>query len=110
MADPFYPPATERVSERERVRRIATENLRRLLSTPNLRREPGLPAIERLAQIVAPTMILVGERDDPDNHRIASVLESELPRASKRTIAGSGHLVNLERPEEFHLVVTGHLH
>jgi 3-oxoadipate enol-lactonase len=97
MADPFYPPAIGKVAERERVRRIMTENLHRLLSTPNLRRGQDPPAIERLARIVAPTMILAGERVDPDNLDIVSILEGELPHASKKLIAGSGHLVNLEK-------------
>src|SRR5918994_7417478 len=64
MEDPFYPPAKERSAARERMRRIARETLPRLLSTPGFREEPDPPTVESLSRIVAPTLILVGERDD----------------------------------------------
>lgn len=50
-------------------------------------------------------MILVGECDDQDNREIASILASRLRRAEKKVFLGCGHLVNLERPEEFFSVV-----
>jgi 3-oxoadipate enol-lactonase len=105
MKDPFYPPAKDKPAAREKVRRIARENLPRLLSAPGLREEPYPPTMESLSQIVAPTLILVGERDDRDNREIASILASRLPRAEKKVFAGCGHLVNLEQPEEFYSVV-----
>jgi pimeloyl-ACP methyl ester carboxylesterase len=109
MEDPFYPPAKERSAARERVRRIARENLPRLLSAPGLREDPDPPTVESLSRIVAPALILVGERDDRDNREIASILASRLPRVDKKVIAGCGHLVNLERPEEFYRVVADFL-
>ena len=109
MADPFYPPAEGREAERGKVRRIMKENLARLLSEPRLAREPAPLTIEALAGIDAPALVLVGERDDEDNLNIASILEDGLPRASKKLIPGSRHLVNLEKPEESHRVVTDHL-
>jgi pimeloyl-ACP methyl ester carboxylesterase len=33
--------------------------------------------------------------------RAAEVLEARLPRAERRTIAGAGHIVNLDAPEQF---------
>jgi 3-oxoadipate enol-lactonase len=105
MEDPFYPPAKDKPAARERLRRIARENLPRLLSAPGLREEPDPPTMQSLSRIVAPTLILVGERDDRDNREIASILASRLPRAKKKVFAGCGHLVNLERPEEFYSVV-----
>lgn len=60
--------------------------------------------MESLSQIVAPTLILVGERDDRDNREIASILASRLPGSDKNVFSGCGHLVNLERPEEFYAV------
>ena len=109
MEDPFYPPAKERSAARERVRRIARENLPRLLSAPGFREEPEPPTMESLSRIVPPTLILVGERDDRDNREIASVLASRLPRAEKKIFSGCGHLLNLERPEEFYSVVADFL-
>lgn len=101
MDDPFYPPEREKMAAREKVRRLLAENLPRLLSVPSHRTGPDSPVIEALPRIVAPALILVGERDDRDNLTIASILEDELPHATKRVIEGSGHLVNLETPEVF---------
>jgi 3-oxoadipate enol-lactonase len=109
MEDPFYPPAKDKPTARERVRRIARENLPRLLSVPGLREEPYPPTIESLSRIVVPTLIVVGERDDRDNREIASLLASRLPRAEKKVFAGCGHLVNLERPEQFYSFVVNFL-
>jgi pimeloyl-ACP methyl ester carboxylesterase len=39
----------------------------------------------------------------------ASILEGEMPNASKRLVDGSRHLVNLEKPEEFHRAVIEYL-
>jgi pimeloyl-ACP methyl ester carboxylesterase len=109
MEDPFYPPAKDKPAARERVRRIARENLPRLLSSPDLREEPYPPTMESLTRIVAPTLIVVGERDDWNNREIFSILASQLPRAEKKVFAGCGHLVNLEQPEAFYSVVADFL-
>jgi pimeloyl-ACP methyl ester carboxylesterase len=109
MEGPFYPPAKDKPAARERVRRIARENLPRLLSAPNFREEPEPPTVEVLSRIVTLTLILVGERDDQDNREIASILAGRLPRAEKKLFSGCGHLVNLERPEEFYGVVADFL-
>ena len=105
MGDPFYPPSDEKPAVREKVQLIMSENLCRMLSTPNLRVALSPPAIERLHEVVVPVLILLGERDDRDNSRIASVLEEKLPRATKRVVNGSGHLVNLETQEAFERLV-----
>ena len=109
MDDHFYAPSKERSAARERVRQIARENLPRLLSTPSLREEPDPPTAESLSRMVAPTLILVGERDDRDNREIASILGSRLPRAKQKVFSDCGHLVNLERPAEFYRVVADFL-
>ena len=109
MEDPFYPPAGHKTAAREKVRRLMAENLPRLLSVPNLRTGRSFPVIAALPKIVTPTLILVGEREDRDNLAIASILEDELPHATKRVIGGSGHLVNLEVPEDFERLVTSWL-
>jgi pimeloyl-ACP methyl ester carboxylesterase len=91
------------------VRRMARDNLPRLLSTPGFREEPDPPIVDSLSQIVAPTLIIVGECDDRDNLEIASILSDRLPRADKKIFSACGHLVNLERPEEFYSLVVDFL-
>ena len=61
---------------------------------------PERPAIERLHEVRAPALVVVGERDLPDFRIIADILAENLPRARKLVVPDAGHLPSLERPEE----------
>lgn len=61
---------------------------------------PDRPPIERLDEIRAPALVVVGETDLTDFLIIADILAENLPRTRKVVVAGAGHLPNLERPEE----------
>lgn len=64
--------------------------------------EPLVPDLaERLGEIAAPTLLVVGEEDQPDLHAIAERLERELPNAHRATIAATAHVPSLERPRAF---------
>ena len=69
---------------------------------------PASPVIDRLGEIEVPALVIVGEKDDA-YLRAAEVLEARLPRAERRTIAGAGHIVNLDAPEAFEAEVTAFL-
>jgi 3-oxoadipate enol-lactonase len=56
---------------------------------------------QRLGEIRAPTLVLVGEEDVPDLHAIADRLAREIPDAKRGTIANAAHAPSMERPEEF---------
>jgi pimeloyl-ACP methyl ester carboxylesterase len=72
-----------------------------------LRLDP--PESERLAEVKVPTLIVTGDEDVADIHRIADRLSAEIPGAERATIAGAAHLPSLERPEEFDRIVLGFL-
>jgi len=61
---------------------------------------PERPAIERLHEVQAPALVVVGERDLPDFRIIADILAENLPRARKLVVPDAGHLPSLERPQE----------
>jgi pimeloyl-ACP methyl ester carboxylesterase len=69
---------------------------------------PAIPVIDRLGEIDVPALVVVGEKDDA-YLRAAEVLEARLPRAERRTIAGAGHIANLDAPEAFNAEVTAFL-
>jgi len=50
-------------------------------------------------------LIIVGEKDVSDVLAIADILEKGIKGAQKIMIPGSGHLVNMEKPEEFNRIV-----
>jgi len=66
---------------------------------------PSPPALERLATIKAPTLIIVGERDIRDFRRIADRLAHDIPGATQVVMAGVGHIANMEAPSEFNTIV-----
>jgi 3-oxoadipate enol-lactonase len=56
------------------------------------------PAIEALATVGCPTLVVVGDLDLPDFQGIALRLASGIPRATLRTIANAGHMATMEAP------------
>lgn len=56
---------------------------------------------ERLGEIVAPTLVLVGDEDQPDMQAIAKRLAREIQGARLATIPGTAHVPSMERPREF---------
>jgi 3-oxoadipate enol-lactonase len=75
------------------------------LGHPDPGSAPAAPVTQALADISIPTLIAVGELDLSDFQTIARRLAQELPQAELRTIAGSGHMSNMEAPEVFNDLV-----
>ena len=67
------------------------------------------PAIERIADLRIPTMVMVGDQDVPDIQKVADLLVRTIPAASKAVIPGTAQLLNMERPQEFNRVVFDYL-
>jgi 3-oxoadipate enol-lactonase len=62
---------------------------------------------DRLHDVTAPTLVMVGEHDVADMHEIAARIASEVPSAHRELIAGAAHLPSLEQPAEFDRLVGG---
>ena len=62
-------------------------------------------AVERLEEISARTLVIVGELDGPDFHEIANTLTERIPDATKVLIPDVGHMSNMEAPEHFNRTV-----
>ena len=71
--------------------------------------EPEVPAASRLSGIQAPTLVLVGDEDRARTLAAAGLLEGEIPNVHKTVMAGTAHLPNMERPEEFNRLVLSFL-
>jgi pimeloyl-ACP methyl ester carboxylesterase len=72
-------------------------------------RVPEPPAIERLGTLNAPTLVVVGERDLVDFHRIADIMAERIAGAKKVVMPGVGHMSNMEDPDRFNEIVLGFL-
>ena len=67
------------------------------------------PAVQQVHAITAPTLILVGERDLPDFHAIADLLNREITNSRKEVIAGAGHMCCMEDPATFNRLLLAFL-
>ena len=63
------------------------------------------PAVNRLAEVKVPALVVVGEEDAPETIEIADALEQGIAGAKKVVLAGTAHHPNMEKPEEFNRVV-----
>jgi 3-oxoadipate enol-lactonase len=63
------------------------------------------PAFERLGEISAPTLIVVGDKDLVPVLETADLLAYSIKGARKVVIHDAAHLPNLEHPEEFNRIV-----
>jgi 3-oxoadipate enol-lactonase len=68
---------------------------------------PPRPAVAGLGEIRVPALILVGDQDIPDVHAPAGVIENGIPNSRRIVVEDAGHLMYLEKPDEFsRLVIT----
>jgi 3-oxoadipate enol-lactonase len=72
-------------------------------SAPRQNLEP--PAVSRLGEINAPTLVIVGDADLEPIRETADMLASSIKGARKAVIHDAAHLPNLEHPKEFNRIV-----
>ena len=63
------------------------------------------PAIGRLAEVKAPTLVILGEQDLPHIKDIAGLLVKGIAGARLATIAGAGHITNIDARDAFNQAV-----
>jgi len=63
------------------------------------------PAVERLTDVQVPTLVVVGDQDQPDVIAGAALLAEAIPHARHAVIPNTAHLPNLEQPEIFNRLV-----
>ncbi len=89
---------------REKVRAMERENLQINTEGYNsLRLTP--PAIGRLRDIHAPTLIIQGDGDVSNHVELSQQLAHEIPNAELFEMANVGHLPSMEKPDEVNRIV-----
>lgn len=90
---------------RERARRLA-RHVYEVAVDVDARPEPlEPPAVGRLREVKVPTLVVVGEQDQPAMREMARVMAAGIPNARHVSIPNSAHLPSLERPEVFNHVL-----
>jgi 3-oxoadipate enol-lactonase len=80
---------------------------RRALELQTAHEEPETiwPEFPPLSSLRAPTLVIVGDNDKSDFRAIAQHLAEEIPDADLAVVAGAGHLVGLDQPEELNALL-----
>jgi pimeloyl-ACP methyl ester carboxylesterase len=105
----IFKPAYEKPNVAFRLKQIISDYSGWHFVNPDPLRPLDPPAIERLQEIEVPTLIIVGERDLPDFHRIADILNKKIQNSQRITLRGAGHMSNMENPKEFNEAVLSFL-
>jgi 3-oxoadipate enol-lactonase len=66
-------------------------------------------AVNRLAEIQAPTLVVAGDLDRPEVDVRAKLLSRSILRAQKVVVNRTAHVPSMEKPQEFNRVVLGFL-
>lgn len=90
---------------RARVREMHLHNYSLQTADTPSPRKPEKPALPRLGEIHAPTLIIVGDEDVVQIKEIAQTLATSIPNAKKAVIHNAAHHPNMEHPAEFNRVV-----
>jgi 3-oxoadipate enol-lactonase len=109
LQHPMMAPAMEQPARARRIRAIAHDNAKIWTNLPVGERVPRPPAIERLGDIRAPTLLIVGERDVPDIQAIVKLLAANVRGARTEVIPGAAHMPNMEDPQRVNRLLDGFL-
>ena len=66
-------------------------------------------AIDELARISVPTLVMTSEHAGIDARRIAERIVADVPNVTRVQIRGAGHMMNIEQPEAFNRAVRRYL-
>lgn len=105
LRSPYNAAAMENPAVAAKLRPIAIENSKVWLINILFPRPPFPLAVQRLSEIHAPILLILGDRDVPMITKIVETLEKNISGARKILIPGAGHMVNVEKPEEFNKTV-----
>lgn len=80
---------------------------RRALELQTAHEEPEVdwPDMKSLSKLEIPTLVVVGDDDKPDFKAIAQHLAEKIPDADLAIVAGAGHLVGLDQPDELNALL-----
>jgi pimeloyl-ACP methyl ester carboxylesterase len=104
LAHPMWSASQKRSDVMKALESSTRPNLRvfSMTSPPFVPTDP--PAIKRLRDITAPTLIVVGDRDLPSLRQAADLLAREIPGAVLKVVAGADHALPIGWAKDFNAV------
>jgi len=102
---PYMIPAPQNPAARQRFRRLFIADSHGFLAPWYLARPLNPPTLQRLSDLHVPTLIIMGQLEDSENLAVADTLATKITGAKKIIVPNAGHLVDMEKPEEFNRIV-----
>lgn len=99
LVHPFFAPAQRQPSVAARLEQIVADYSGWHFLNKNPERILEPLAVERLAELKMPMLVMVGEYDTPDLLQISAFIAQQVPQAQKLLLQGVGHMANMEAPE-----------
>lgn len=99
---PRRAPEQSRAAARERIAAMSAWNFGRddgYWKHATLQRAPAVPALERLAELDLPVLLIVGEEDQPEVVELSERLAAGLSNALLVRVPDAGHHADIERPD-----------
>jgi 3-oxoadipate enol-lactonase len=90
---------------RQRIREMVTHSISKNILGQGIPPDLEPPAVGRLSEIHAPTMILLGDQDFPDIIDTGRLLNKGIAGSEVVILPDVAHILNMEAPEEFHRLV-----
>ncbi|MCE7983235.1 MAG: alpha/beta hydrolase [Caldilinea sp. CFX5] len=90
---------------RDRVRTMDTIALQNEMLDLGQLEPLAPPAAERLHELLLPTLLLVGDLDQPRIREAIDFMTERLPNGRKVIMPGTAHLPNMEQPQRFNKLV-----
>ena len=109
MEHPIWSVSRTRPAVAKELEAITARNLAifRLTSAPYAPVTPA--AVDRLKDVIAPTLVIVGDADTPGIRQGAALEASQIPRATMRIVKGADHGVPIGWADEFNDAVIAFL-
>jgi 3-oxoadipate enol-lactonase len=106
MAEPNPPPRTyaRHFPQEQPAQAFLYEQIR-ALNPPRLEMSVPGPTAEQVRALHTPTLLIVGEHDVIAPPSITKMFQSYIPHARLAEVAGAGHSVYFEKPQEFNRIV-----
>jgi len=99
LRDPMLTIARTQAPVAQQMRLFIGQNVAGLLGAPFMR-PPDIP-LPKLSDFKIPTLVIVGDHDDPEIVQRAHLIVREIPSAKEIVIKNADHMVSIEKPREF---------
>jgi pimeloyl-ACP methyl ester carboxylesterase len=110
LGTPFFAAAPVYPKARARLREMLVHNHKALATLADgVVEYPARPTVERLPDIKAPTLVVVGSIDHPNLLAVADILHAKIPGARKAVMPGASHHPPVEQPAEFNRILSDFL-